>query len=103
MVIATAQRRPGRSLGLLLALALVAGCESNRYVPPPPPEVSVAQPIEREVTTYSEFAGHTVPVAAVEVRARVQGYLQSFHFQPGTEVREGDLLFVIEPDLYQAR
>ena len=72
-------------------------------MPPPPAEVTVAHPDEREVTTYSEFSGHTVAVAVVDVRARVQGYLQSMHFTPGSDVKEGDLLFVIEPDLYQAR
>lgn len=102
MVAAVVTRRRPRAAGVALFLAL-AGCRGNEYVPPPPPEVTVAHPIVREVTTYDEFAGHTVAVAVVEIRARVQGYLQSFHFQPGTEVREGDLLFVIEPALYQAR
>jgi RND family efflux transporter MFP subunit len=89
---------------LLTATAvLLAACEGNRYVPPPPSEVTVAHPVERDVTTYSEFSGHTVAVKAVDIRARVQGYLQSFHFQAGSDVTEGDLLFVVEPDLYAAR
>lgn len=86
-----------------LLVATGGGCGGNRYVPPPPAEVTVAHPIERELTTYDEFSGHTVPVAVVEIRARVRGTLQSFHFQPGTEVHQGDLLFVIEPDVYEAR
>lgn len=87
-----------------LALAiLVASCGGNEYAPPPPPEVTVALPVQREVTTYNEATGRTVSIEAVEVRARVQGFLQSMHFTPGTEVRQGDLLFVIEPSLYQAR
>src|SRR4051812_34454150 len=57
------------------AVALLAafgvGCGGNRYVPPPPSEVTVAHPIERELTTYDEFSGHTVAVAVVEIRARV--------------------------------
>lgn len=92
-----------RQFSILTLTILVAACGRNRYVPPPPSEVSVAHPVEREVTTYREFSGHTVSVAAVEIRARVQGVLQSMHFTPGTEVKEGDLLFVIEPELYQAR
>jgi len=82
---------------------VLAACGGNRYAPPPPAQVTVAHPVEREVTLYSEFSGHTVAVSAVDVRARVQGYLQSIHFTPGGDVKEGDLLFVIEPDLYQAR
>ena len=87
-----------------LALALlVTTCGGNKYVPPPPAEVTVAHPVEREVTTYNEFSGHTVAVAAVDIRARVQGYLESMHFTPGSNVNRGDLLFVIEPSLYEAR
>ena len=89
---------------LLFALAVaLSACHGNQYVPPPPAEVTVAHPVEREVTTFSEFSGHTVSVAAIDIRARVQGYLQSMHFTPGTDVNQGDLLFVIEPYLYEAR
>ncbi len=91
-------RRP-----LLLLTTLLAACGGNTYAPPPAAEVVVAHPIEQEVTTYSEFSGHTTSVAAIDVRARVQGYLQSMHFTAGTDVKQGDLLFVIEPDLYAAR
>ena len=84
------------------ALMLVAAC-GNRYQPPPPPEVTVTRPVAQEVTTYNEFSGHTVAVEAVDVRARVQGYLKSINFAPGSAVKKGDLLFVIEPDLYQAK
>ena len=91
-----------RSVVATLGAVLMA-CDGNTYVPPPPPEVTVAQPQEREVTTYNEFSGHTTSVEAVDIRARVQGFLKSMHFSPGTEVNKGDLLFVIEPDLYRAR
>jgi RND family efflux transporter MFP subunit len=83
--------------------ALLASCGRNTYEPPPPAEVTVAQPIEQEVTTYSEFTGHTAAIEAVDIRARVQGFLKSFHFTPGTDVKQGDLLFVIEPELYEAQ
>jgi RND family efflux transporter MFP subunit len=81
----------------------VAACGHNRYSPPPPPEVTVTRPVEQEITTYNEFTGHTVAIEAVDVRARVAGYLQSMHFKPGENVKKGDLLFVIEPALYKAR
>ena len=95
-----------RALAAAAALGLVLAsqaCRRNEYAPPPPLEVTVSQPVEREVTTYSEFTGHTVAIAAIDVRARVQGLLQSIHFEPGSTVKEGDLLFVIEPTLYEAR
>ncbi len=88
----------------LSSLLLVgAACGRNRYAPPPPPEVTVTQPLEQEITTYNEFTGHTVAIEAVDVRARVAGYLESMHFRPGGNVRKGDLLFVVEPALYKAR
>jgi RND family efflux transporter MFP subunit len=87
-----------------LALAVcLAACGGNEYAPPPPPEVTVAHPVEQEVTTYNEVTGRTVAVEAVEIRARVQGFLQSVNFQPGNAVGRGELLFVIEPTLFKAR
>ncbi len=86
------------------ALALIlTGCEqANTYVAPPPPKVTIAQPLIKEVTEALEFTGTTVASAQVEVRARVPGVLQSMHFQPGINVNEGDLLFVIDPQEYEA-
>jgi RND family efflux transporter MFP subunit len=87
--------------GIVLAL-LLAGCESNVYVEPPPPKVTTAQPLMQDVTDYLEFTGTLDASEQAEVVARVSGVLQSMHFEPGTPVTEGDLLFVIEPEEYQA-
>jgi multidrug efflux system membrane fusion protein len=85
-------------------VALLAGCgRGNTYAPPPAPQVVVANPVARDVTTYLEYTGHTASVEAVEIRARVQGVLKSINFTPGSNVAKGDLLFVIEPELYEAR
>lgn len=92
-----------RVLAVGLAAVVLGACGRNRYVPPPPPEVTVSQPIAQEITTYNEFTGYTAAVEAVDIRARVQGYLQSVNFKPGENVKKGDLLFIIEPSLYQAR
>ena len=95
-----------KAAGALALAALVAGAgacgRGNTYAPPPPPEVTVMHPVEREVTTYSEFSGHTVGIETVAIRARVQGYLKSVNFTPGARVKKGDLLFEIEPEAYQA-
>ena len=88
--------------GAIVLALLVAGCESNTYVEPPPPKVTTAQPLMREVTDYLEFTGTLDASEEAEVVARVSGVLQSMHFEPGTYVNEGDLLFVIEPEEYQA-
>ncbi len=88
-------------IGLLVVF--LAACESkNEYIAPPPPDVTVSQPIQQSVTDYLEFTGTTQSVGFVEVKARVSGELLSMHFEAGTHVKQGDLLFVIDPEPYQA-
>ena len=86
----------------LLALFLTA-CESkNEYIAPPTPEVTVSLPIQQSVIDYIEFTGTTKSVGFAEVDARVSGILHSMHFAPGVKVNKGDLLFIIDPEPYQA-
>jgi RND family efflux transporter MFP subunit len=89
-------------LGLVVFLSACGG-NKNTFVPPPPPPVTVSQPIEQEVIKYAEFTGNTAPLESVELRARVRGFLKSINFTPGSEVKKGDLLFVIEPEPYQVK
>jgi RND family efflux transporter MFP subunit len=89
--------RYATALLLLLSVSLLLGCEErNEYVPPPPPEVTVAQPVEREIVDFIETTGTTAASATVELRSRVTGYLNQIQFEDGAIVREGDLLFVLE-------
>jgi RND family efflux transporter MFP subunit len=67
-----------------------------------PPKVTVSYPLQRAIADYVEFTGQTSPVKTVEVRARVWGYLESLHFTEGSLVKQGDLLFQIDPRPYQA-
>jgi len=85
-----------------LLIALTACEPENAYVPPPPPNVTVAKPLQQDVTEYLEFTGTTAAAAYVEVRARVPGLLQKTLFQPGQSVRQGDQLFKIDPAEYEA-
>lgn len=89
------------ALGVLF---LAIGCQqSNKYQPPPPPPVTVAKPVQSTVTEFLEETGTTEAVEFVEVRARVKGFLKEIHFTDGQQVKAGDLLYTIEPDLYQAK
>jgi len=89
----------------LIGMAALAACDgsSNTYVPPPPPAVRVAQPVQEPVTLYFELTGNTAPLNSVDIEARVQGYLQSIDYQDGTTVTKGTKLFGIERDTYQAQ
>jgi RND family efflux transporter MFP subunit len=81
----------------LALLGAVAGCSAqNEFKPPPPPKVTVAQPVQRPVEDYVEFTGTTQATSSVDLRARVNGYLREINFRDGAQVKEGDLLFVIE-------
>jgi RND family efflux transporter MFP subunit len=81
----------------------VYGCEKpSEFVPPPPPEVTVQQPEMRNIVDHVNFTGNTRATASVELRARVSGYLQKIAFEDGASVKQGDLLFVIEPAPFQA-
>ena len=86
----------------LTAVAIVGCAKPNEYVQPPPPAVTVAQPVEREVVHQLEFTGTTRATEAVDVRARVNGYLQKIDFADGADVKAGDVLFVIEPAPFEA-
>jgi RND family efflux transporter MFP subunit len=86
-----------------LALPLLAGCEQNTYVAPPPPKVEVANPLQRPITRYLEASGNTAAIKQVDLVARVQGFLASIDYKDGTFVKEGTALFTIEPETYKLK
>jgi multidrug efflux system membrane fusion protein len=105
----TSKNRGTVTAGLMLAIGLMtlagvsAGCSSSAQPKAPAPvEVSVAEVICKQIADNDEFTGRLEAVHAVEVRPRVSGYLQSVHFKEGEIVREGDLLFQIDPRPFQA-
>jgi RND family efflux transporter MFP subunit len=97
------QRRGHCRLIALAGTALVlAGCQpKNQFVAPPPPQVTVAQAIEKPVADSIEFVGRTEATGTVDLRARVNGYLEKVLFEDGATVKAGDLLFVIQQAPYK--
>ncbi|WJR77127.1 efflux RND transporter periplasmic adaptor subunit [Bradyrhizobium sp. NP1] len=87
----------------MLATTLLGACEQNSFVPPPPPKVDVATPLQRAVTRYLDATGNTAPIRSVDLVARVQGFLQSIDYQDGSFVKEGTTLFTIEPETYKLK
>ncbi len=85
-----------------LSLLLVQCGQGPAPAPPPPPAVTVAQPLQREVTDYLDLTGTTQAVRTVQLRARVAGYLDKVLFDDGQFVRKDQTLFVIQRDTYEA-
>ncbi len=107
MIIATLRNRPSGAGSLTASVAvllLAAACDrGNTYQPPPPPKVTVSRPVRALVNTSLEFTGNTQALYTVQLRARVEGYLEKVLFQEGDIVEEGKLLFVIQPSTYEAK
>ena len=91
-------------LAAVVSCLAAAGCARTQAKPPeaPPDEVLVSTPTSDEVTDYEEFIGHTDAVFSVEVRARVNGYLDQVNFKDGDEVEKGAILFEIDARPYKA-
>ncbi|MDF1823664.1 MAG: efflux RND transporter periplasmic adaptor subunit [Verrucomicrobiales bacterium] len=93
-----------RPLFILICSALLSGCgKKNEFVAPPAPEVEVQAPLIGKTTVYSEVSGRTEASSRVEIRARVVGFLKSTEFAAGQFVKEGQLLFTIEPEQFEAQ
>ena len=89
---------------VVLAAFASAACSPSdaQTAPPPPPEVDAAQVVSRPARQWDEFTGRIAAPDAVEVRARVSGYIDRIAFKDGDEVEAGTLLFVIDPRPYRA-
>jgi RND family efflux transporter MFP subunit len=98
-------RLPLLTLALPLLAATLAGCDEQqsqaKAAPPPLPQVTVANPMRKVVADEEEYVGRFVAVDAVEVRARVSGYLEAIHFRDGQLVKAGDKLFTIDRRPFQ--
>jgi RND family efflux transporter MFP subunit len=89
------------SAASLVALILAA-CSPDAATPPATPTVSASTPLLKEVTGWDTFTGRLEAVDTVEVRPRVNGYVEQVVFRDGDYVQKGDLLFVIDPRPYEA-
>jgi len=90
---------PALVVAVCSSLLALAACKqkSNQFVAPPPAKVTVSKPVQRPFTRYLEATGTAAAYNSVDLVARVQGYLQDIDYKDGTEVKQGALLFTIEP------
>ena len=86
-----------------LCAGMLAGCDNKPAAgaAPPPPPVTVSKPLQKQITEWDEYTGRFEALATVDVRARVSGFIDSIHFRDGQIVKQGDLLFVIDPRPYK--
>jgi membrane fusion protein (multidrug efflux system) len=86
----------------LLCFALFAGvaCAEKKPPPPPPPTVLVAPVVRGDLALFIEAVGTLDGYVNADIRARVKGYLRSQNYKDGSPVKEGQLLFTIEPEEY---
>jgi RND family efflux transporter MFP subunit len=89
---------------IILCLLVTVGCKPrNSYVPPPPTQVVIAHPIKGIVTPVLEFTGNIQAIKSVQLLARVEGVLLQAFLKEGEKVKEGELLFQIQHDTYDAK
>lgn len=95
---------------LTVLSGLAAGLAAGPFATPaqaqapggPPPKVTVAKPVVRQIVEQDQYTGRFDPIEYVEVRARVTGYLEKINFMDGQTVKKGDVLFVIDRRPYKA-
>lgn len=100
-----ASARQSVRMGLVFFL-LVFSCACEQKppaAPPPPPKVTVNTPLRENVTDYLEFTGNTQAIKSVQLRARVEGYLDGVFFRDGDLVGKDQLLFLIQQNTFLAR
>jgi RND family efflux transporter MFP subunit len=88
---------------LVLTFSFEVSAAPAGSITAPPPQVTVSRVIEQDVNPPSEYVGHVEAVQSVDLRARVEGFLEQVAFKEGCDVQAGDLLYVIEQAPYQAK
>ena len=84
-----------------LSIVLLTGCkEKSLQTEMPAPSISVTTPVVQDITLTKDYPGYLSSDRIVNLVARVNGYLQSSQLVPGAKVKKGDLIFVIEPEVY---
>lgn len=94
-----------RLAGVLCVLLVLAACNENKQAaaPPPPPAVGVRPAALKGVNRSFEFVGHIKAINQVDLRARVEGFLDKVLFTEGQDVKAGDLVYQIENIQFQAQ
>lgn len=90
----------------LFALYFISACQKEdapAQAPPPPPEVTVMTTRAEIVPIYQTYVGQVYGAKDIAIRARVEGFLNGIHFQEGSVVKEGTLLYTIDRQPFEAQ
>ena len=93
-----------KALTIIIALTLLIQCKPKQDAAgtPPPMPVEVASPQTKTIALKETYTGRFTPVEEVTLQARVSGYLESVHFKEGQKINKGDLMFRIDPRVFDA-
>jgi membrane fusion protein (multidrug efflux system) len=89
-------------IALAMTATLGAACEKPAPTAPPPTEVYVADVVQKDVPVYLDLVGQTQGYQDVDIRARVEGFLETVDFREGSFIRKGALLYRIDPKPLEA-
>ncbi len=93
---------PVQAFAVLVCLGMAHTATAQDQSDAPPPKVSIAAAYTEEITEEASFIGRAEALNKADIVARVSGFLESQNVEDGALVKQGDLLFTIEPDLYEA-
>jgi membrane fusion protein (multidrug efflux system) len=96
--------KPKTLLSVFCLLLVLISCREKEAVQaPPPPEVTVIRTKAQRVPIHMEFVGQTFGKSDIAIRARVEGFLEGIHFEEGSAVKEGDLLYTLESQPFEEK
>lgn len=90
-------------LTFVLLFIFLSSCKEKVQQAPPPPEIQVHEVSAYDIPFVMEFVGQTYGLFDIAIRARVEGFLEGVHFQEGSDVSKGQLLYSIDPLPFEAK
>ncbi|QPK63578.1 efflux RND transporter periplasmic adaptor subunit [Methylomonas sp. LL1] len=95
--------RPSIGITALIAALVACACDKSEQAPPPPPAtVDVAEVVQKDVPIHQEWVGSLDGMVNAQILAQVSGYLIKQYYQEGQAVKKGQLLYEIDPKIFQA-